>query len=113
MSGAARLYHIAEPGAWTAGRDYQPAAFAAEGFVHLSTRAQVLATAERYYAGREGLQLLAIDPAALGAALVYEAAPGAEERFPHYYGAIPAAAVVDAAPLRLQGDGGFCSRLLD
>lgn len=72
-----------------------------EGFIHCSTREQLPAVAAFLYADHDGpddLVLLVIDPARLDVPLKYEAPePGAEE-FPHVYGPIPVAAVVDVEP---------------
>ncbi|MFF7170373.1 DUF952 domain-containing protein [Streptomyces pseudovenezuelae] len=69
-----------------------------EGFIHCSTREQLPGTAARFFAGVPDLVLLVIDPARLDVPLKYEAPePGAEE-FPHVYGPIPVAAVVDVEP---------------
>ncbi len=72
-----------------------------DGFVHLSAAHQVHETAARHFRGREGLVVLAIDPAALpSGALRWEVSRGGE-RFPHLYGDLPRAAVAwwAAAPL--------------
>src|SRR5882757_1599927 len=43
-----------------------------DGFIHLSTASQAKETAARYFAGQNGLLLVAIDAAALGEKLVFE-----------------------------------------
>lgn len=104
------LYHIAEPERWlAAGADYVPAGLATEGFVHLSRHEQVVATAQRYYAGRDNLLLLTLVVAELPGELRYENLLGGEELFPHHYGAIPRAAVQRCEPLILAEDGRFYS----
>ncbi|MGB0864934.1 MAG: DUF952 domain-containing protein [Granulosicoccaceae bacterium] len=109
----AMLFHIAEPEAWSPELlFYTPATFEREGFVHLSTRKQVLGTAQKYYAGRENLLMLAIDPDVLLSPVVYENLLGGEELFPHYYAAIPQAAICSVAPMTLQCDGSFLCDLL-
>ncbi|MFC9790285.1 DUF952 domain-containing protein [Rhodococcus sp. NPDC127528] len=87
-----------------------PETFAADGFVHLSTTAQVHLPANRHFAGRTDLVLLYLDPSRLDAELRWE--PGvptdpASMRFPHLYGPLPAAAVVAAVPYRPGPDGAF------
>lgn len=107
------LFHIAEPSHWPTNADhYSPASYPIEGFVHLSTRSQVLATAGRYYTGRIGLWLLAIDESLLPKSVTYENLLGAEELFPHYYGEIPCSAILEVAALETQCDGQFTSSLL-
>ncbi|GAB4528847.1 MAG: DUF952 domain-containing protein [Anaerolineales bacterium] len=70
---------------------YRPESLTQEGFIHLSRPEQVLATANRFFAGQQGLVLLWIAPEKLAAPLKWEAADG--EVFPHLYGALPATAV--------------------
>lgn len=76
----------------------------ADGFIHFSTRATVRASAARHRAGEAGLLLVAVDPTALGAALVWEPAR-AGTLFPHLYGTLPMAAVVDTVALPLDAAG--------
>src|SRR4051794_24447421 len=68
-----------------------------DGFVHLSTQAQVRETAARHFAGAADLVLLAVDAAALGSALRWEPARGGE-LFPHLHGVLPIAAVLWTKP---------------
>jgi uncharacterized protein (DUF952 family) len=77
-----------------------------DGFIHLSTAAQVRATAEKYFAGQEGLIIAAIDVARLGASLKWEASRGGD-MFPHVYGAIESSMVIWTKPLAIAGDGTF------
>ncbi len=76
----------------------------ADGFIHLSTAEQAVRTAELYFAGQEGLTLVAVDTAKLGEALVFE--PSRDNAlFPHLYGPLPLSAVIWAKPLPI-GEGG-------
>jgi uncharacterized protein (DUF952 family) len=65
---------------------------ARDGFIHLSTAAQLPGTLERHFRGREDLVLLAVDAAALGEALRWEPSRGGD-LFPHLYGALPRSAI--------------------
>lgn len=56
-----------------------------DGYVHLSTSAQLAGTLERYFADTPELCLLALDPLALGEALRWEPSRGGA-LFPHLYG---------------------------
>jgi uncharacterized protein (DUF952 family) len=67
---------------------------AEEGYVHCSFPAQVAETAERYYAGRDDVVVLVVDPGRLGCEVVVEDLAGTGTEFPHVYGPIPLAAVV-------------------
>lgn len=87
-----------------------PDTFAADGFVHLSTRDQVHLPANRLFAGRDDLVLLHLDPSRLGAEIRWE--PGVPTdpesmRFPHLYGPLPAAAVTAVVSYRQGPDGRF------
>ena len=71
-----------------------------EGFIHCSTAAQWPATVERFYCDVGELLLLHIDEALLDSPLLYEQLGEAPEPFPHVYGPIPLAAVVEVQRLR-------------
>ena len=75
-----------------------------DGFIHLSTGAQVAETAARHFAGQGDLVLIAVDADALGPALRYERSRGGD-LFPHVYGPLPLSAVRWAAPLPLGPNG--------
>lgn len=71
-----------------------------EGFIHASYRHQVQGVRDAFYADvRDGLVLLEIDQHAVGAPLVPEVPAGGREAFPHLYGPLPVAAVVDVHPV--------------
>ena len=55
-----------------------------DGFIHLSTAAQLPGTAAKHFKGKPGLVLVAFETAALGAALKWEPSRGGE-LFPHLY----------------------------
>lgn len=67
---------------------------AEEGFIHCSFPDQVVATAERYYAGRDDVIVLVIEPDLVGADVRVEDLGGTGVEFPHVYGPIPVEAVV-------------------
>lgn len=73
-----------------------------DGFIHLSTAAQVRDTAGRHFAGAEDLVLVAMSPDSLD--VRWEASRGGD-LFPHLYGALPLAAVRWAKPLPLSESG--------
>jgi glutathione S-transferase len=90
------LFHLAAVDEWQEGAPYlrsTPGVPLDEvGFVHCSFEAQVAGTAERYYAGRDDLVLLTIDPDRLTSPV------RVEDGFPHVYGPIDADAVVAVEP---------------
>ena len=97
------LFHITTRAAWDQAREsgaYRPASVcpetgASEGFIHLSTAAQWRATRERFYRDVPDLVLLHVDPAGLD--IRYESADG--DDFPHLYGPLPVASVIDVTEL--------------
>jgi uncharacterized protein (DUF952 family) len=102
----ARLFHITTEGAWAAARPsgvYRAASLETEGFIHLSTEAQWLRTANRFFRGQHGLVLLAIAAERVKAEVRFEAADG--DSFPHLYGPLDVDAVEQAWPLRVESDG--------
>jgi uncharacterized protein (DUF952 family) len=96
------VFHIVSVAAWPAAEasgSYRPESLATEGFIHFSNAGQVAATANRYYREVDGLQVLEVDPALLGAELRPETSPSTGELFPHLYGPLPIGAVVAIHPL--------------
>ena len=96
------IHHLAEPGAWdavTPERAYEAGSLASEGFIHLSTPAQLSITFARFYADRTDLVLLDVDDThpALVDLLRWEEIPGGEV-FPHVYGPLPVEAVLRVRP---------------
>jgi uncharacterized protein (DUF952 family) len=75
-----------------------------DGFIHLSTAAQVAETASKHFANAADLMLVAVDAAVLGAQLRWEPSRGGD-LFPHLYAALPLAAVRWARPLPDEIDG--------
>ena len=102
------VYKLVDRTAWqaaeTAGSFTGSAVDRRDGFVHFSGPAQVRETAARYFAGQEDLLLVAVDAAALGAALRWEPSRGGD-LFPHLYGPLPITAVRAVMPLALDADG--------
>ncbi|GAA4708402.1 hypothetical protein GCM10023215_57200 [Pseudonocardia yuanmonensis] len=110
---AATLLHLITPAEWrTALRTgaVVPPSLAEVGFVHLSTADQVALPADRLFAGRGDLLLLAVDAASVGCEIRYE--PGthgdpAAMRFPHAYGPVPTSSVVAVSTCRPGPAGTF------
>lgn len=95
------IFHIALPDDWAAAFTFGEYAVSTRGmsldevgFIHCSTRAQIEATANRFYGDLSELVVLTIDPLKVPADILWEPpAPGLDELFPHIYGALPIAAV--------------------
>jgi uncharacterized protein (DUF952 family) len=75
-----------------------------DGYIHFSTAAQAVETAEKHFAGEGDLVLVAVDATALGESLKWEISRGGA-RFPHFYGTLPLSAVRRVDPLPLGPDG--------
>ena len=93
-------------------RTYAPDSLRSEGFIHCSTPAQVIDTANRFYRGQDDLVVLHIDESRLTAELKYEASAmahgeAAGELFPHLYGKLNVEAVERVVELRCEADGTF------
>jgi uncharacterized protein (DUF952 family) len=104
------LFHIAPEAAWQAARQagrYEAPSLAGEGFIHCSTREQVLEVANRLFRGRADLLLLAVDPGRVPARIRYENLEGGQVAYPHVYGPLPLAAVERVLPFPARPDGGF------
>jgi uncharacterized protein (DUF952 family) len=76
----------------------------ADGYIHFSTAGQAAETAAKWFAGREGLTLVAVDSGALGDALRWEPSRGGA-LFPHLFADLPMSAVRWVRPLPLGPDG--------
>ena len=138
------IFHIVKRIEWEdavrRGR-YAPESLRVEGFIHCSSPAQVIDTANRFYRGQKDLIVLCIDETRAVAELRYEAPlmptgvggkrnltpnpfprvkgdqktdvrpEGPKELFPHLYGQLNVDAVVRIVELVCEADGSF--RLLD
>ena len=103
------IYHIAEAADWEqAQRDGQYTmstrgrTLAEEGFIHASTAAQVPLVAAAYYRDAPDLVLLVIDTERVGPELRYEQVPGQPDPYPHIYGPLNLAAVLETRPFKRQ-----------
>ncbi len=106
-----RLYHIALRAAWERAQEegiYRTGTLASDGFIHCSTREQVVRVANSVYTGLTGLLLLVINHEALLAPVKYEQpAPNVPERFPHIYGTLNLDAVERVLEFPPNADGTF------
>jgi uncharacterized protein (DUF952 family) len=76
----------------------------ADGFIHFSTAEQAQETADKHFAGIDGLVLVAVDGDTLGPALKWEPSRGGA-LFPHLYGILSLDDVLWVKPLRLAENG--------
>ena len=110
-----RLYHIATAPDWERARqegEYRTStrgrSLSEEGFIHASTAAQVLPVANAVYQDeQQDLVLLVLDSSRIAAEIRREPVPGWADPFPHIYGPLDIAAVVQAVPLERDAAGSF------
>lgn len=76
----------------------------ADGYVHMSTAAQVVETAAKHYRGRDDLVMVEVDLTVLGEALKWEVSRGGD-LFPHLYAPLPFTAALAERPLSVDADG--------
>ena len=70
----------------------------ADGYIHLSTAAQLTETVDKHFVGQDDLHVVAVDLEALAEAVKWEASRGAQ-LFPHIYGDLPLSAAIAYGPL--------------
>jgi len=70
----------------------------ADGYIHLSTAAQLDETVAKHFAGQDDLHVAAVDLDALGDAIRWEPSRGGQ-LFPHIYAALPLSAVLAYGPI--------------
>ncbi len=110
MKGTPIVLHIATQTDWQEARlrgEYRCESLNDEGFIHCSTREQLLIPANERFVGRLDLLLLCIDPSSLAAELRFEDCYENGMEFPHIYGAIELAAVLDVLPFIPGANGLF------
>lgn len=100
------IYKILRADEWrdleAAGRSAGAPVDLRDGFVHLSTAAQVEETAARHFMGEDGLVLVAVDESRLVPELAWEPSRGGD-LFPHLYRELRRDDVLWAAPLPFKG----------
>lgn len=75
-----------------------------DGYVHLSTAAQLTETVDKHFAGQDDLHVAAVDLEALGEKIRWEESRGGQ-LFPHLYGALTLDTLVAYSPLEREEDG--------
>jgi len=103
------IFHITKRTSWHEASTgaYLPETFPDEGFIHCSTKDQVIQVANIRFRGQQGLVLLSIDTDRVIAPIVYENLEGGEQMFPHIYGALNTDAVVHAVRFEPDVEGYF------
>lgn len=113
------IYHITGRSAWVDAQkrgSYHAPSLESEGFIHFSTREQLLSVANSFYRGETDLLVLCIDEGKLAADLRWEApahpqppknsAINSDVLFPHLYGPLNFDAVLQVHDL-IEVETGF------
>ncbi len=82
------IYHITERERFILSLSsgvYLPVNYPSEGFIHCSTKEQVIKVANRYYKNQTDLVLLSIDTSTINPQIKYENLEGGDDLFPHIY----------------------------
>ncbi len=99
----ALIYHLAIPGDWEHALDkevYVPPHFEAEGFIHCSTEAQLLPSAEKHFKAENELVVLEMSEKHKQLRPILKWEPSRDgELFPHLYGKLPILAVYNTRML--------------
>jgi uncharacterized protein (DUF952 family) len=109
------IFKIVSRAEWEAqSGDYHGSAHdRADGFLHFSTASQLAETLRLYYAGQDGLMLVAVRVGALGPALRWEHAASREEDFPHLYAPLSPDVIKWVRPITKDRRGNFLLPPLD
>jgi uncharacterized protein (DUF952 family) len=75
-----------------------------DGYIHMSTAAQLAETIAKHFSGQSNLAIVAVDLDALGDALKWEPSRGGD-LFPHLYAPLSLDAVIAYGPLEFDEDG--------
>ena len=104
------IYHFTELDTFLRAKNagsYKPNAFAKDGFIHCSTREQVLHIANGIAPRNIPLVLLEIESGRIPHKIIYENLEGGERLFPHIYGDIPQDAVTQVWTFKPNSEGMF------
>lgn len=104
------IFHITTREAWERAKakgTYRTPTLPVEGFIHCSTREQVVQVADLRFRGQKGLVLLAVNTDRVKADIVYEDSAGEGQKFPHIYGELNIDAVAQVAGFEPDDEGYF------
>jgi uncharacterized protein (DUF952 family) len=104
------IFHITRRADWQKALEegaYLTDTLASQGFIHCSTRAQVVEVANRMFCGQHDLVLLEIDSRRVQPEIRRENLEGGMELFPHIYGPLNLEAVEKVIAFEPGFDGQF------
>ena len=109
------ILHIVKRDEWEDAirkKEYAPVSLASEGFIHCSTAAQVVETANLFYRGQSDLVIVCLEEGQLSSRLIYEPTAHAGDQradalFPHIYGPLNLEAVSEVYQFPCDAEGRF------
>lgn len=98
------IFHIATRAEWEPFQknqlDYRALSLESEGFIHASLADQVPRTLNVHFKGEFDLFIMKIDTEKLTSKLVFEDLYGAGQEFPHVYGVVNRASILEVEHLK-------------
>jgi uncharacterized protein (DUF952 family) len=91
------IYHIANNTDWELAEkagSYHCESLDTEGFIHLSTKSQLMESLNIYFKDREDIKILEIETDKIEGDLKWEHSPSRNEDFPHLYNNLNLSAVI-------------------
>lgn len=92
------IYHIANNSDWELAQNagsYHCESLDSEGFIHLSTKSQLLESLDIYFKDKTDIKILEIETDKLDGELKWEHSPSRNEDFPHLYNELNLSAVIN------------------
>ena len=104
------IFHITRQVDWDRAiqdRSYRADTLETQGFIHCSTKEQIIQTANTYYHAKTGLILLCINSNEVRSEIRFENLEGGDTMFPHIYGPLNLEAVIKSYKFEPEQDGSF------
>ena len=105
------IYHIFEPSTnWSIsqlGEEYAPEGWEKEGFIHASTRNQILPTLNRWFEGKDEVKVMELSIAKIKGEVKFEDLYNHGQEFPHIYGRINTNAIESILDFKRNAEGYF------
>lgn len=104
------IYHITSRDEWNLAKSegvYRCASLPVDGFIHCSTKEQLLGVANALFHGRTDLVLLCIDPELVEAEIKYEDLYETMKLYPHIYGELNLNSIRSVIEFPPSSDGTF------
>ncbi|HON82697.1 MAG TPA: DUF952 domain-containing protein [Caldisericia bacterium] len=104
------ILHITKYEQWIREKEtgkYKGDTLGSQGFIHCSTKEQILRIANSLFKNQKGLVLIVIDSNKVNSEIRYENLEGGSELFPHIYGPLNIDAVINVLKFESEIDGNF------